>query len=163
MRGSTVLRVVAGIALVVLLAGLGVAVFEAGVAQGVADAGRVPAGAVVPYGRWGYGFHGFGFGFGLFGIVWFLLFVLLLIGLFRFAFGGRRRWGGPGGDARGGFGRGWYGHAGPEGPDGGAWGDERRRRLAELHRQLHEESGSPGGSSGPQPGSGGGSTTPAGH
>jgi hypothetical protein len=153
MRGSTFVRVVAGVLLALVLVGIGAAVYQAGMAQGVAEAGRVPAGAVVPaagYG-WGYGFHPFGFAFGLFGILWFLFVVFVLIGLVRLAFGFGRR-GGPGG-----FGRAWdhrdwdrgRSGAGPVGPSGDdPWADERRRRFEELHRELHAADGpgsQPGG------------------
>lgn len=153
MRGSTVLRVVAGVVLALILVGLGAGIYQAGMAQGIADAGRVPAGATVPaagYG-WGYGLHGFaGFGFGLFGIVWFLLFVLLLVGLFRFAFGfGRHRGHGWDRHGYGGFGTGGGERRFSEGP----WADDRRRRFEELHRELHEtrdERRAPGGDEPPR-------------
>lgn len=131
MRGSAVFRALAAVVGVLLLAGLGVGIYQAGVAQGLAEAGRAPMGTVVPY--YGYGFHPWGLGFGLFGFVWFVLVVLLLVSLVRFAFGGRGGWGGSG---RGGWGPG--GGWDPRGFAGGP-GDERRRRLEELHRELHEE------------------------
>jgi hypothetical protein len=119
MRTPGFLRLAAGIVLAVLLVGLGVGIYQFGVAAGAA--GTASPGTVAHV----YGFHPWGFGFGLFGIVWFLLFVLLVVGLARFAlgFGGRR--GGPRG-----YGHGW---------SDPTWGDERGRRIAELHRRLHEE------------------------
>jgi len=132
MRGSTFMRALAGFVLALVVVGLGVAVYQAGVANGLAEAGRLPAGAAaagaaVPYPGygWGFGFHPFGVGFGLFGIVWFLLVVLFIVALVRFAFGFGRR---------GGWGRGPSGYGG-----GGPWTDDRRRRLEEIHRELHDE------------------------
>jgi hypothetical protein len=143
MRGSSVLRIVAGLVIALALVGLGAGIYQAGIAQGVADAGRVPAGAVVPYAGYGYGFHPFGFGFGLFGLIWFAIMVLVFVTIVRFAFGFGRRSG------RRGWGPGW-GAGGPGGPtdpgsggapwmERGAWSGDRRRQLEELHRRLHEE------------------------
>ncbi len=167
MGGSSILRLIAGLILVLALAAVGVGVYQAGVTQGIVDAGRIPAGGAVavPY-AYGYGFHPFGFGFGLFGIFGTILFVLLLVGLFRFAFGigrhrswrGRGSWYGPGA-----WGPGWGGPGGSSGDPNAPWADERKRRFEEMHRRLHDELGeTPNGpagsgtaSSGGRPGSGG--------
>ncbi len=120
MRGPSILRVVLGLIVVVALVGLGIGLYNAGVDQGVVQAGRVPAGAAVPYAGYGYGWHPFGFGFGFFGLIFPILFFAFLFILIRAAL-----WGGRG--------RGRW-----DGPDGG-WRAERQRQLAELHRQLHDD------------------------
>ena len=141
-----------GLVLVGVLVGLGVGVYQAGVAQGIVDAGRFPAGATVPVAGYGYG-HGWGGpGFGLFGLLFGLFFLFLLFGLARAAFSRGRGWGpgGPGGHGWGG--PGWGRGYGPgfEGPEG--WREERERRMAELHRRLHEDEA--GHDPGTNPGSG---------
>jgi hypothetical protein len=102
---------------------IGVAAYDAGIAEGVArsaaDAGST---VVTPYPYYG---HGWGFG-GFFGILGFFLFLVLVIGIVRFATGGPRR--------------GWYG--GPWGPGGsskhggghGPWSDRAREVHDEWHR-----------------------------
>ena len=92
----------------------GIAGFQAGVASSLAaGTGGVPAIVYL-----GGGFHFGG-----------LLFLLLLVGLILFAFGGRRRR--------------WGGHEGRFGPMGGhgpmSDGDPRRQWVAEAHRRLHED------------------------
>lgn len=126
----------AGLVVIGLLVALGVGVYQAGIAQGIVDAGRYPAGAGVPVGGYGYGWHG---GPGIFGILIGIFFLFLIFGLIRAAF------------ARGrGYGPGW-GHGYGWGPGGGtgpeAWREEREGRIADLHRRLHEEGD--GGTSGP--------------
>ena len=116
-----------------VLVGIGAGIYQAGVAQGIVDAGRIPAGQVVPVGGYGWGFHGFGF----LGLLLPLLFLFLLFGLARAAFSRGRGWG-PGWD------KGGWGHGG--GPD--AWHEERDRRMADLHRRLHEAEGDAGGTGG---------------
>ena len=130
MNGRTIFRIVLGIVVVVALVGLGAGLYNAGIDQGVVQAGRVPAGEAVRYGGYGYGFGWgfpfFGFGFGLLGLIFPILFFVLIFSLFRAAFGGwdrGHRYGGPG----------------PGGYGPGTWQDERRHRLSELHRQLHED------------------------
>lgn len=159
------LGLVATLIVVGLLVSVGAGVYQAGVTQGVIDAGRFPAGAAVPiagYG-YGYGFHG---GPGIFGLLFGLFFLFILIGIIRAAFfGGRGRgWGHHGyGYGRGPWGRGGFGPGGPGaggGPD--AWRDERDERIADWHRRLHEEeaagrSGGAGAGSGATPGYGSGS------
>ncbi len=107
--------------LVVLLVALvaGVAGFQAGVMSNISAAA---GSAVGPGYSWMWGFpHVGGFLFGL-------LFLLLLIGLFSFAFGGRRaRWD-----------RGWRHGVWGYGPMGDPT-DPRRQWIEDAHRQLHEE------------------------
>jgi hypothetical protein len=142
----------AGLLVVGLLVGLGVGVYQAGIAQGIVDAGRFPAGANVPVA--GYGWHG---GPGIFGIVLGIFFLFLIFGLIRAAFW-RGRGSGPGwGHSSHGWGPGWSGGPGGEGAFEG-WRDERERRIADLHRRLHEEDGGGVSGSGSGPSAGG---TPA--
>lgn len=133
-----------------VLIAIGTGIYQAGVAQGVIDAGRFPAGAAVPVGGYADGYHG---GFGFLGLFFPLLFLFLIFGLIRAAFSRGRGWGHHGYGRGHGYGPGWGG--GPdmgEGPSGGGpaeWREERDRRMAELHRRLHDEQG------GSVPGSGG--------
>ena len=131
------MRIVVGV-LVVLAVMAGAAgilsyTYHAGVAEGLAH-GPAPAvpgspGGVAPYpmGPYGYGWHGpFGvapFGFGFFGLLWPIVWIVLLVALFRAAF-----WRGRGPWMRG---PGCAGH--PGGGSGGvpAW-------LEEWHRRTHE-------------------------
>jgi hypothetical protein len=126
-----------GLLVVGILVGLGVGVYQAGIAQGIVDAGRYPAGAGVPVAGYGYGWHG---GPGIFGILFGIFFLFLVFGLLRAAFF-RGRGYGPGWGHRGyghGWGPGWTrGEGTGQGPE--AWRAERDRRMADLHRQLHEE------------------------
>lgn len=118
--------------LLVVVAGVGVGLYNAGVSAGISQQlqqavqeGQPVTVAPYPYGPYWHG--GWGFGFGIFGILFWILGIFLIIGLIRAAFGWGR--GGPGGWDKGGhaYGRGWYG------------GD----RVAEWHRELHrrEDSG----------------------
>jgi hypothetical protein len=131
-----------------VLIAIGVGIYQAGVAQGVIDAGRFPAGAPVPVSGYDNGYHG---GFGFLGLLFPLLFLFLIFGLIRAAFGRGRGWGHHGYGRGYGYGPGWGGGwdkgegAATGGPD--AWRQERDRRMAELHRRLHEEDG--GGAQGP--------------
>lgn len=127
MSGRTIFRVVAVLALIGLLAAGGVTVYNAGVAEGLAEAARAAAASgdqapivFPPYA----GHYGWGGGFGIFGLLFLILGIFLIIGLVRAAFGGGR-WGGPGG-------RGWA---------------DRRERIEELHRELHRSGDQPQGSS----------------
>jgi hypothetical protein len=133
---------VLGLVVVGILVGLGVGVYQAGVAQGVVDAGRYPAAVAVPVA--GYGWHGPG----IFGILFGIFFLFLIFGLLRAAFS-RGRGYGPGWGHGYGYGPGWgRGPGGDASPD--AWREERDRRIADLHRRLHEEGESgPGGPGGP--------------
>lgn len=84
--------------------------YEAGIAQGIATTGEGVR-AVAPYGYW----HPFGFGFGFLGVLFPILFLFLIFGLVRAAFGPRHR-GGP-----------------------GAWREGPRTMFEEWHRQAHGE------------------------
>jgi hypothetical protein len=118
--------------LIGVLVSLGVGVYQAGIAQGIVDAGRYPAAAAVPVS--GYGWQGPGF----FGILFGIFFLFLIFGLIRAAFF-RGRYDGSGWGHHGyGWGPGWSKDAGSGGgPE--AWREERDRRIADLHRRLHEE------------------------
>jgi hypothetical protein len=130
-----------------IVGGLG---YAAGLAAGQTGAGAATGTVVYPVGLW----HPFGFG--LFGI---LFFVLILVLLLR-AIAGPRRWGGPGWGYGGrGWGPGWQGW-GPGGPKG--TGDSGGNAyftyevpppfepmLERWHQRAHGET--PGGA--PAPGS----------
>ncbi len=92
MNGRTILNLVLGALIVLVLAGIGIGIYNAGVSQGIAQAATLPEGttvvAPVGYG-YGYGHPGF-FGFGFLWILFPIFFFLLLFGLARAAFGGRR-------------------------------------------------------------------------
>ena len=118
---STFFRVVLALLAVALLVGIGAGVYNAGVSEGITEAARqaVASGDPVPqayaygYGPYWHGpFHG---GFGFFGIIFWILGILLIIGLVRAAFGWGR----------------WRGPGGPNGWGGG------RERMEEVHRELH--------------------------
>jgi hypothetical protein len=121
-----------GLLVVVVLAGIGVAIYNAGLQQGIVQSANLPAGTV-PYGY--YGWHGDG---GIFGLFFPILFLFILFGIARAAFGHRHGWGrgygyGPG---KWGYGRGpWMG---PNGPTGQG---DREPWVAEMHRRLHEAEG----------------------
>jgi hypothetical protein len=112
-----IMRVVLGILLILALAAGFSAVYHVGFAQGIAQSGHMPApgpGMAYPMYPYGYGWH-----FGFFGFLWPLLWIVLLIALFRGMFwGGRRHWGG-----------------------GGPWGGGAPRWLEEWHRREHESKG----------------------
>ena len=137
MSGRTILNFALAALVVLVLAGVGIGIYNAGVSQGIAQAATLPEGSTVvtavPY---GYGWHGGFFGFGFLWILFPIFFFLLLFGLARAAFGGGRRWGGPGWGPRSGYGP-------------GGWHDERERYIAEYHRRLHDEGA--GGSGDPNP------------
>ena len=133
------LSILFALLLVGVLAGVGTQIYQAGVAQGIVDAGRFPAGANVPV-VGGYQ------GFDVLGLFFPILFLFLLFGILRAAFsGGGRGWGHHGH----GWDRGWdrsdMADGGP-----GTWREQRERRMADLHRRLHESEGGdqPGGSAG---------------
>ena len=135
MNGSNTVRVIAGIALALVVAAIGIGAFQLGVQTGVAqDAGT----AVAPVGPYYYGWHPFGFGFGFFGFLGTLLFIFLIFALIRgIVWGGRgRRRGGPGG---------WGGQPGYR---GGPWESRARETFEDWHREAHEGRGPDGGSSG---------------
>ena len=120
-----------------ILISIGAGIYQAGVAQGVIDAGRFPAGAPVPVGGYPGGYHG---GFDFLGLLFPLLFLFLIFGLIRAAFSRGHGWG-----------RGWDEDEGARGP--ADWREARERRMAELHRRLHEADGgtapAPGGPAAP--------------
>ena len=118
-----------------VLIAIGVGIYEAGVAQGVIDAGRFPAGAAVPVAGYGPGSHG---GFGFLGLLFPILFLFLLFGLIRAAFSRGRGWGHHGYGRGYGWGPGWGQGGGPADGGPGSWREERDRRMAEMHRRLHE-------------------------
>jgi hypothetical protein len=129
MNGRTIARVLLVLILVGGAVALGIGAYNAGLTQGLIDSGQVAPGGYIggPYvGGWGYGW-GHGIGFGFFGFLGTLLFIFLLIGLFRAAFGAGRGWG-PGGP------RGWSGREGHEHPGRDAWDERVRRVHDELHR-----------------------------
>jgi hypothetical protein len=142
-----ILGFLATLIVVGLLVSVGVGVYQAGVAQGIVDAGRFPAGATVPMAgaHYGYGWHGPD----LFGLLIGLLFLFILFRIIGGAFFG---WRGRGWGHHGyGYGPGWGRGDGPgEGPDGPrSWREAREQRMADWHRQLHdEEARSPGGPAG---------------
>jgi hypothetical protein len=139
-----------GLLVAIVLAGIGVTVYNAGLQQGIAQSANVPAGTV-PYAY--YGWHGWDGG--IFGLFFPILFLFILFGIARAAFGHRRGWGhgygyGPG---RWGYGP-WMG----SGPSATGSGDPREQWVADMHRRLHEaEATSPTG-----PGSSGTNAGPAG-
>ena len=91
---------------------VGAAAYSLGMGHGLATSGQVAPMAGGPYGYhygWGFGF------FPLLGLIFPILFILLIFGLVRAAFGGPR-WG-----------------------RGGPWMD-RRTMAEEWHRQMHADS-----------------------
>jgi hypothetical protein len=116
----------------ILLTIVGVVAYNIGWSDGLAT--HVPAGTAVapPDYYYGYGPH---WGFGIFGFFWFLFVLFIFFGLLRFAFFGRRNWGGGGWGYKGGHGRGI-----PPGID---------ERMQEWHKQAHGEQ--PSASSPPPP------------
>lgn len=131
---SSFWRFLAFLLAVVIAVGIGAALYNAGVTAGLAEAAQQTATsgepAAAPH-AWGWGgpyWHGpFGFGFGIFGLLFWILGIFLVVGLIRAAFGWGR-WRGPGGP-------------GPGPGSGPGWGD-RHDRAEEWHRALHRrESG----------------------
>jgi len=130
MNGRTIAQILLVIVLAVGAVGLGVTAYNAGVTQGLAQSGAVavaPVPYVAPYVGWGWGW---GHGFGFFGFLGGLLFLFLLIGLIRAAFGPRRGWGGgyPGG-----------------------WEDRAREGHDEWHRAHPDAPGGPSTSGSDRP------------
>lgn len=122
MNVRPVVRVLATLVVVALMVGIGISIYNAGVSAGLSEAAQLAAasGEVVPVDRFGWAYGApyingpMGWGFGaIFGILFWIFVVFLLIGLVRAAVGG---------------GRGGRRH--------GGWGD-RRGRIEELHRELH--------------------------
>ena len=129
-------RAVAVVLLLVILAGVGVSLYNAGVSAGlsqqlqqVVQGGQTVTVAPYPYGPYFNG--GWGFGLGVFGIIFWIIGIFLIIGLIRAAFGWGR--GGRGGHS------GWskdygYGRGGWAGAD----------RVEDWHRELHRREGAGG-------------------
>lgn len=140
------MRTFAGIILSILaisvIVGLGAGVYNAGIQQGIIEAGRVPAGQAV---QTGY-HYGWGAGFNFFDILIPLLFLFILFGLIRAAFGGGRGWGHGDRHPYGSWDRGRDADRGTN-----PWREERERRMADMHRRFHETDGSPS-SGNPSPG-----------
>jgi len=143
-----------------------------GLVTGAAYSAGLSASGVAQPAAYGYGFAFLGFG--LFHFLGFLLFVFLFFALLRFAFGGRRGWGGPGG--MGGWGRGYGPGPGTpgQGPGHDGWnqagwnradGDPReawiRGRLEEWHAGAHAAGSAGGPSAGPTTGPATGGQAPA--
>jgi hypothetical protein len=133
MNGRTIAAIVLTLLLVGGAAAIGITAYNAGVTQGLVESGQVvvapgyPAGPYVGGSGYGWG-HG---GFSFFGFLGTLLFIFLVIGLFRAVLGGGRGrggWGGPG----------WGGPGGRHGY--GQWND----RAREIHDELHRTSGQAG-------------------
>jgi hypothetical protein len=114
----------------ILLTVVGVIAYNVGWSDGAST--HITAGAAVapPY-YYDYGPH---WGFGIFGFFWFLFVLFIIFGLLRFAFFGRRHWGG-------GYG---YGK-GPGIPSGI---DER---MQEWHKRAHGDQPPAPGSTPPPP------------
>jgi hypothetical protein len=121
---------------VILLAVVGTIAYNVGWSDGVAT--HLPSGtAVAPPYYYGYGPHFWGAGVGIFGFFWVLFILFILFGLLRFAFFGRRYWGGGWGSGRG-IG---YGHHGMP--------PAMNDRMQEWHKQAHGEQ--PSGATPPPP------------
>jgi hypothetical protein len=100
---------------------VGAAAYQVGVSQALVTSGQV----VAPMAGGPYGYH-YGWGMGFFpllGLIFPIIFIFLIFGLVRAAFGGPR-WG-----------------------RGGPWMD-RRTMAEEWHRQMHADSGDRPGDSG---------------
>jgi hypothetical protein len=116
----------------ILLGIVGVIAYNVGWSDGAAT--HVAAGTVAPPYYYGYGP---GPGFGIFGFFWFLFVLFILFGLLRFAFFGRRHWGGGWGYKGGGS-----GHGMPSGID---------ERMQEWHKRAHGEQPPAPGATPPPP------------
>ena len=144
MNGRAIVSFLFGLIVVGILVGVGVGIYQAGVTQGIVDAGRVPAAGVVPVA----GYYGWGHGFGFLGLLFPLLFLFLIFGLVRAAFGRGRGWGGGWGRHYG-YGPGWGKGYGPGAGGPEAWREERERQISDLHRRLHDEEARGGASGSP--------------
>ena len=124
MSGRTIARVLLVGFLVLGAIGLGVTAYNAGVSAGLAHEGTVvvSGGAypVAPYAGWGWGL---GRGFPFFWFFGGLIFLFIVFGLIRAAFGGPR-----GGWGRG-YGRGSYANG---------WRDEQVRTWEDRARETHD-------------------------
>jgi hypothetical protein len=115
----------------ILLTIVGVIAYNVGWSDGAAT--HVAAGTVAPPYYYGYGPQ---WGFGIFGFFWFLFVLFILFGLLRFAFFGRRHFGGGWGY------RGGRGHGVPP---------VIEERMQEWHKRAHGEQPSAPGSTPPPP------------
>jgi len=115
----------------ILLTIVGVIAYNVGWSDGAAT--HVAAGTVAPPYYYGYGPQ---WGFGIFGFFWFLFVLFILFGLLRFAFFGRRHFGGGWGY------RGGHGHGVPP---------VIEERMQEWHKRAHGEQPSAPGSTPPPP------------
>lgn len=104
-------RFAIGIIAVLAAVIIGAGAYQLGIAQATQMAAQT-AGTTSEAMRYGWG-YGHGVGFGFLGLLFPLLFIFLLIGLVRAAFGGPR-WGGPGG-----------------------WNGGPRTMFEEWHRDAH--------------------------
>jgi hypothetical protein len=125
-------RTIAAIVLVAVLAVGGgliaVTAYQAGVGTAVTTAVAEGGNVVTTVPAWGYG-YGYGWhpgGFGIFGLLFGLFFLFLILGLIRAIFwGGRRGWGPGGGPGAWGPGRGW-------------WETRAHEGFDEWHRRAHD-------------------------
>lgn len=119
----------------ILLTIVGVIAYNVGWSDGAAT--HVAAGTVAPPYYYGYGPQ---WGFGIFGFFWFLFVLFILFGLLRFAFFGRRHFGGGWGY------KGSHGHGVPP-----VQKTEFDERMHEWHKHAHGEQPSAPGSTPPPP------------
>lgn len=130
MGSRIVPTVLIGLVLIVITAVIASNAYQVGVARGLADSGKAAQSepGIVPPAYYGgpypYYYHG-PFGFGFFGFLFPLLFVFLIFGLLRFAFGTGR----------------WRAHGG--GPYG-SWKMGIPPQFEEWHRRVHESRGDSG-------------------
>jgi hypothetical protein len=137
MNARTVAQTLLVLVLVGVAIGVGVTAYNAGVSAGLAQNGNVtivPGYPGSPYVGAGYGV-GFGH-FGFFGFFGGLLFLFLLFGLIRAAFGRGHR--------RGGYGHGWSG--GWRDGEGRSWEDRARETHDSWHRAHPDQPDRPAGS-----------------
>jgi hypothetical protein len=128
MAGRSIARILFIVVLVGVAIGIGVTAYDAGLSTGLAQSGHVVVAPgdypVAPYVGYGWGF---GRGFGFFGFFGMLLFLFLIFGLVRAAFGGRRGWGGSGG----------WGGSHRHDTRGGWQGSPWESRAREVHDEWH--------------------------
>jgi len=124
MNRRIIIGVLLALALIVGAVGLGTTTYRAGVARGLAESGqpgefleRGPEGIPGPYARGPFFYpRPFGFGFGFLGLLFPLLFILLLFGLLRGLF--------------------WRGHR-------GHWEKGAPPMFEEWHRRAHQTEAPP--------------------
>lgn len=125
---GTFFRVLAALLLVVVVVGIGTAIYNQGVTAGLAEAAQEAGGSGEATSanpayidgpvKAGFGIIGF-----LIGTIFFVLLLVITVGLARAAFG---MWGG-----------------GAPGPGGHGW-SSRRGRIEEWHREMHRRDGAEG-------------------